>query len=90
MKSAYELAMERLEKERGPSKKLTDPQKAQIAEIEKKYDAQLAETRLAWENKLQAAQSMDEFQAMKAEMAEELRTIEERRDRDKEAVWDEK
>ena len=34
MKSAYELAMERLEKESGPSKKLTDEQKASIADIE--------------------------------------------------------
>ena len=30
MKSAYELAMERLERERGPVKKLTDAQSDQL------------------------------------------------------------
>ena len=35
MKSAYELAMERLEK-KAPSTKLTDKQKADIAEIDSK------------------------------------------------------
>ena len=42
MKSAYELAMERLEQS-APQKKLTDEQKAQIAEIESKFKAKIAE-----------------------------------------------
>ena len=42
MKSAYELAMERLEKEKGPAKKLNDDQRAEIAEIENKYEADAA------------------------------------------------
>ena len=42
MKSAYELAMERLEK-KAPTKKLTDEQKAQIAEINSLYGSKIAE-----------------------------------------------
>ena len=42
MKSAYELAMERLEK-KAPTKKLTAEQKAQIAEINSLYGSKIAE-----------------------------------------------
>ena len=38
MKSAYELAMERLNKTAGEVKKLTPEQKEKIAEIRRKYD----------------------------------------------------
>ena len=42
MKSAYELAMERLNKT-APSKKLTDNQKKRIAELESEYKAKIAD-----------------------------------------------
>lgn len=42
MKSAYELAMERLEKNQ-PTKKLTEHQKERIAEINSLYGAKIAE-----------------------------------------------
>ncbi len=42
MKSAYELAMERLEKKE-PTKKLTERQKARIAEINSLYGSKIAE-----------------------------------------------
>jgi hypothetical protein len=42
MKSAYELAMERLEKKE-PTKKLSEPQKARIAELNSVYGAKIAE-----------------------------------------------
>jgi hypothetical protein len=42
MKSAYELAMERLEKKE-PTKKLTEAQKARIAEINSLYGSKIAE-----------------------------------------------
>jgi len=42
MKSAYELAMERLEKKE-PTKKLSDKQKARIAEINSLYGSKIAE-----------------------------------------------
>ncbi len=42
MKSAYELAMERLEK-KAPTIKLTEKQKAEIAEINSLYGSKIAE-----------------------------------------------
>jgi hypothetical protein len=42
MKSAYELAMERLEK-KAPTKKLTEEQKTRIAEINSLYGSKIAE-----------------------------------------------
>jgi hypothetical protein len=45
MKSAYELAMERLNKT-SPTAKLSDKQKKQIAELESKYKAKIAEREL--------------------------------------------
>jgi hypothetical protein len=42
MKSAYELAMERLEKS-APTQKLTEDQKARIAEINSLYGSRIAE-----------------------------------------------
>jgi hypothetical protein len=42
MKSAYELAMERLEKKE-PTKKLNEEQKARIAEINSLYGSKIAE-----------------------------------------------
>ena len=45
MKSAYELAMERLEKA-APTQKLTDAQKAEIADIEIRAKARTAEKEL--------------------------------------------
>ena len=45
MKSAYELAMERLNKA-APTAKLNADQKKQIAELESKYSAKIAEREL--------------------------------------------
>jgi hypothetical protein len=42
MKSAYEIAMERLEREQ-PSQPLTDAQREELAEIDKLYEAKVAE-----------------------------------------------
>ena len=47
MKSAYEKAMERLEAERGAVRKLSDEQKVRIAEIDRKFDALVAEKTLS-------------------------------------------
>jgi hypothetical protein len=56
MKSAYELAMERLKKqdeEAGiESKPVTDAQRAQIAEIRNFYEAKLAEIKVLHQSKV--------------------------------------
>ena len=87
MKTAYELAMERLEKASGPTKKLTDDQKAQIAEIEKLYEAKMAELKLSFEARMRAAQSREEWDAMQAELAGKIASLEDQREKEKEKVW---
>ena len=51
MKSAYELAMERLG---GESQKLTEEQKQAIAEIDAKMKAKIAETEIMFDQQLTA------------------------------------
>jgi len=87
MKSAYELAMERLEKASGPTKKLSDAQKARIADIEKTYEAKIAETKLAYDPRMLSATSIDELNKLKKELADAIIALEERREKEKEAVW---
>lgn len=88
MKSAYELAMERLEQASGPSKKLTEAQKAKIAELDKVYNAKVAELKLSYEAKFGAVTTMDEHEALQAEQADALASLEARREKEKQAVWD--
>ena len=87
MKSAYELAMERIEKASGPTKKLTNAQKAKIADIEKTYDAKIAEMKLSYESRFTSAQTIEELNAMQAELADKLAVLDDRRNKEKEAVW---
>ena len=54
MKSAYELAMERLEK-KAPSVALTDEQKQQIAEIDSTFKARIAEKELFLKDQISKA-----------------------------------
>ena len=56
MKSAYELAMERLQKA-SPSPSLTDEQKKELAEIDSKYQAKIAEKELFLKDQIRKAQS---------------------------------
>ena len=61
MKSAYELAMERLNKT-APTAKLTADQKKQIAELESKYKARIAEREIALKGEIEAAAAAGEFE----------------------------
>ena len=56
MKSAYELAMERLQSQ-SPSVKLTAKQKAAIAELESQYAAKIAQRELALKDEITHALS---------------------------------
>ena len=56
MKSAYELAMERLSKT-APATKLNAAQKAELAELDSIYAAKLAQADLSTRESIQAAQS---------------------------------
>lgn len=88
MKSAYELAMARLEAE-DPGVLLTADQKARIAEIEAKYKADIAAKELLLQGeiaKASASGSTDEIVQIRRQLADEIRRFEEKRDREKEAV----
>ncbi|MEY4324742.1 MAG: hypothetical protein RIS24_913 [Verrucomicrobiota bacterium] len=63
MKSAYELAMDRLSKTAPPTK-LTAAQKAELAELDSIYAAKLAQADLSTREALQAAQAAQDFETM--------------------------
>ena len=61
MKSAYELAMERLNKT-SPTVKLTDAQKKEIAELESKCAAKIAERELLIKDEIAKAEGKGDFE----------------------------
>lgn len=87
MKNAYEIAMRRLERESGPTRTLTDEQKQAIAEIDRRYDARAAEAKLTADSARAAATSQEEFDQAQSALVLQLQRLEEQRERDKEAVW---
>lgn len=79
MKSAYELAMERLEK-KAPSVALTGEQKAQIAEIDSTYRARIAEKELFLKDQIrkeQLAGKFEEAEGLEKQLAIEIRRLQE-------------
>ena len=79
MKSAYELAMERLEKEK-PSKPLTDEQKRALAEIDNKFEARIAEAKILHEQELKnAAGDYAAIQEIQERYKTDLRRLESER-----------
>jgi len=79
MKSAYELAMERLEK-KAPSVALTDEQKQQIAEIDSTFKARMAEKELFLKDQIGKAQSTgstDEAESLQKQLTIDLRRLQE-------------
>jgi hypothetical protein len=76
MKSAYELAMERLEKA-SPSLSLTEDQKKEIAEVDSLYRAKIAEKELFLKDQIRRAQSAGNSE--ESESLEKQRTLEVRR-----------
>jgi hypothetical protein len=79
MKSAYELAMERLEKA-SPSLALTDEQKKELAEVDSKYQAKIAEKELFLKNQIRKAQTegkVDDIDSLEKQLASEIRRLQE-------------
>ena len=77
MKSAYELAMERLNKN-SPSVKLTDAQKKQLAELDSKYTAKIAEREIALKDeiaKATAAGDAEKMEQLQQQLAQERKKI---------------
>ncbi len=88
MKSAYEIAMEKMNAESGPVKTLSDDQKERVAEIDKSCDAKIAETKLAYDEKLATA-APENVQDLQQELSFELVRLDEKRETEKERIWNE-
>jgi hypothetical protein len=77
MKSAYELAMERLEKA-SPSVALTEDQKQEIAELDSVYRAKIAEREVFLKDQISKAQiagNLEEVQSLEKQLASEMRRL---------------
>jgi len=77
MKSAYELAMERLEKA-SPSISLTEDQKKEIAEIDSTYRAKIAEKDVFLKDQIRKAQSagkLEEAESLDKQLASDIRRL---------------
>jgi hypothetical protein len=84
MKSAYELALERLESqgiERPKEDALSDEVRAEMAEVRRRAEAKIAELEILHKDRLAKLGSMAEREEEKADFHRERRRIEEDRDR---------
>ena len=90
MKSAYELAMERLAKsDPDAAKPLSAAQKAKLAEIDTVFQGKIAEREIFLKQKLEEAmskQDYNEIQQVRAQMQSERARLEEEREDEKERV----
>ena len=90
MKSAYELAMERLAKsDPSAGKPLTAEQKDRLADIDRVYQGKLAEREIFLKKQLNDAyadQRAEEVQKIKQQIASERTRLEEEREDEKERV----
>jgi hypothetical protein len=77
MKTAYELAMERLAKS-SPTVKLTDEQKKKLAELDSFYTARIAERELGLQAEITQAEARGDFEAVEklaAQLASDRRAL---------------
>ena len=79
MKSAYELAMEQLEKA-SPSLSLTEDQKKELTEVDSVYRAKIAEKELFLRNQIQKAQKagkFEEVEPLEKQLGSEIQRLQE-------------
>jgi hypothetical protein len=85
MKTAYELAMERLKKKDEDAgiqtRPISDAQKAQIAEIRNFYEAKIAEGRVLYESKMRLSVDPGERDTLEREFRHDRERLESERDR---------
>jgi len=92
MKTAYELAMERLRKQQ-PLVKLTDEQKKEIAELDAKYKAKIAEREITIQSQITRAAQEGDFarmQELEQELAAERRKLQAELEEKKEKIRQQK
>lgn len=89
MKSAYELAMERLAKAEPSAAPLSAEKKARLAEIDRLYQGKIAEREIFLKQQLTTAlgeQKFDEADQIRQQIASEKARLEEEREDEKERV----
>jgi len=89
MKSAYELAMERLAKSDPAAAPLTAEQKGRLAEIDRVYQGKIAEREIFLKQQLKSAlsaQNLEEADKIRQQIASEKTRLEEEREDEKERV----
>ncbi len=88
MKTAYELAMERLSKS-SPAAKLTDDQKRELAELDSRYTAKIAEREIALRDQMNQAVAggdAEKAQQLEQQLVKERRALQAELEEKKEAV----
>ena len=88
MKTAYELAMEKLQDE-APVPKLSDKQKAEIAELDNLYQSKLAEREVFLGGKIAEAEAAGDFEVLEQlqrELTSDKKSITSELEEKKEAV----
>jgi len=88
MKSAYELAMERLQKN-APSVPLTEAQRAELAEVDALYKSKIAEKELMLKDQIrkeEAAANVSEVEKLQHQLSSELRRLQEECEAKKEKI----
>ncbi|MBO5760926.1 MAG: hypothetical protein J6S53_05215 [Lentisphaeria bacterium] len=83
MKSAFELAMERLG---GKIEKLSDEKKNAIAEVTKKYNAKIAEVKLAHEQRLAKENDPEKIKELEECLVTDIASLKDRCERAKEEI----
>lgn len=81
MKSAYEIAMSRLEAKE-PTVKLSDEKKAELAEIDSLYESRIAERKVFLEGEIRKADPIT-AEDLRRQLASELSRLEEEREEKK-------
>jgi len=79
MKSAYELAMERLQKG-SPTISLTSEQKAQLAEIDSSFNAKIAERKIFLSDQITKAATagkFDDVESLEKQLTSDVRRLQE-------------
>jgi hypothetical protein len=86
MKTAYELAMERLNKA-APAIKLTGAQKKELAELDSQYAAKIAGREIALNGEMaRAAEDVEKAEAFRQQLANERKKLQAELEEKKQAV----
>lgn len=88
MKSAYELAMERLNKD-NPIAQITEEQKSKLGELDSKYTAKIAEKEIFLNGEIEKALQSGDIEALeslKSQMTTERKALESELEEKKERV----